>query len=322
MSRYDSRPCEHMDCKNFIPSCAKVCRYCRRGVTPTTEVKGSNRFGIPRDIPSEIAKQVRSDCGFGCVVCGELLVHYDHFEPEFKHLEEEHNAQGIALLCPLHHAQRSGKTPVLSRKTMRKLRNEPFCKQQTSSLASNHFFALPGPSGIRLATTSVFKSKTKILVNGKPMIWFEIPENGALFQPIMFGLEIQNEDKTVLLAIEDNILKIIPPNGIDIKCEASTVTIWKDRKIILRMSREESTILNRSLQVELANLLGDHWESISSKISQDDLKVLRIERADIWFNGKHIEIKDDFVKVDGVVRFSGEIIITGSSADAGAEINL
>ncbi|MEJ7601434.1 MAG: hypothetical protein WKG01_26255 [Kofleriaceae bacterium] len=43
-------------------------------------------------------RQVRQECGFGCVLFGRLPFKYDHFDPEWAEATE-HRAEGIALLC-------------------------------------------------------------------------------------------------------------------------------------------------------------------------------------------------------------------------------
>ena len=71
-----------------------------------------NDHELSREIPSEIKREVRKRCGFGCVVCGSAIYEYEHFDPEFKDAKE-HIADGIALLCPTDHRRKEKK--LLSR---------------------------------------------------------------------------------------------------------------------------------------------------------------------------------------------------------------
>ena len=61
-----------------------------------------NKHGLARDIPEDIKRQVRRECGNGCVLCGILPYDYEHFDPPFVDAKE-HRAEGIALLCDRHH---------------------------------------------------------------------------------------------------------------------------------------------------------------------------------------------------------------------------
>lgn len=67
---------------------------------------GANAHGLDRAIPAHVKRQVRQECGFGCVICGRLPYEYDHFDPEFTDAKE-HRAEGIALLCSRHHSDRT-----------------------------------------------------------------------------------------------------------------------------------------------------------------------------------------------------------------------
>lgn len=56
-------------------------------------------------IPEEIKRRVRQRCGFGCVLCGNPIIDYDHmhgFDPAKGHIEKE-----LTLLCPEHHRDKT-----------------------------------------------------------------------------------------------------------------------------------------------------------------------------------------------------------------------
>lgn len=61
-----------------------------------------NQHGLTRHIPEEVKRTVRQECGFGCVICGAGIYHYEHVLPEFKDAHS-HEPANIALLCASHH---------------------------------------------------------------------------------------------------------------------------------------------------------------------------------------------------------------------------
>ncbi|MHA0034704.1 hypothetical protein [Deinococcus sp. PESE-13] len=63
----------------------------------------TNRYGLSRNIPEDVKRQVRQRCGFGCVVCGLALTDYEHVDPTFSEAKF-HDPEAIVLLCPTHHA--------------------------------------------------------------------------------------------------------------------------------------------------------------------------------------------------------------------------
>jgi hypothetical protein len=71
-----------------------------------SELQMVNQFGLSRDIPEEIKRIVRKECGFGCVTCGRPVAQYDHFDPPFADARE-HKAAGIALVCGACHDKRT-----------------------------------------------------------------------------------------------------------------------------------------------------------------------------------------------------------------------
>jgi hypothetical protein len=64
----------------------------------------TNRQGLLRYIPDAVKRQVRQRCGFGCILCGNAIVQYEHVGPTFADASK-HEADGITLLGPTHHAE-------------------------------------------------------------------------------------------------------------------------------------------------------------------------------------------------------------------------
>lgn len=84
--------------------------------------KGGNKHGLSRYIPVAIQDAVRSQCGFGCAICGEIFVELHHFLPEY-HDATEHNPNGIIALCEKHHQMAGG--GEISLKDLKNFRTDP-----------------------------------------------------------------------------------------------------------------------------------------------------------------------------------------------------
>lgn len=85
-----------------------------------------NKFGLSRDIPSDIKRSVRQRCGFGCVICGGAVFDYEHFSPEFANARQ-HIADGITLLCPTCHAKKTRN--LLSDRRVREANSAPAARE-------------------------------------------------------------------------------------------------------------------------------------------------------------------------------------------------
>lgn len=61
-------------------------------------VAKKNKYGLGRDIPDAIQRQLRQEAGFGCVICGNAVYEYEHIDPPFAEAKE-HNPDNMAILC-------------------------------------------------------------------------------------------------------------------------------------------------------------------------------------------------------------------------------
>ena len=57
------------------------------------------------DIPEPLKRQIRQKCGFGCVICGIPVYHYDHLDDYSK--VKSHELENLVLLCPNHHQDKT-----------------------------------------------------------------------------------------------------------------------------------------------------------------------------------------------------------------------
>ncbi|HNT53935.1 MAG TPA: hypothetical protein PKG95_04435 [Anaerolineaceae bacterium] len=64
----------------------------------------ANRFGLSRDIPESVCREVRQQSGFGCVICAAAIIEYHHFNPPFSEAHI-HSPKGITALCPSCHTK-------------------------------------------------------------------------------------------------------------------------------------------------------------------------------------------------------------------------
>lgn len=60
----------------------------------------TNKYGRTDYIPASLKREIRKNCGFGCVNCGSPFYDYEHWNPPFEELDEEPSVDGITLCCP------------------------------------------------------------------------------------------------------------------------------------------------------------------------------------------------------------------------------
>lgn len=156
-----------------------------------------NRFGLSRDIPSSIKREVRKRDGFGCVVCGRAIYDYEHIDPEFSEAPA-HQADGIVLLCISCHGKKT--RGFLSKTTILKAKANPKCRQQGFSF--EEFDIGTDFPQIVLGALNARNVTTLIEINGNSILSIRPP----LFKnlPFRISAHLTDIDGTTVLKIEEN----------------------------------------------------------------------------------------------------------------------
>ena len=131
----------------------------------------NNKYVLSRNIPDPVKRTVRQRCGFGCVICGQAIAQYEHFNPSFAEAKE-HDPDGIVLLCGSCHDKvtrgfwSKGKVNLASQK--------PFCIRQGHALdafdiGANHPI-------VRMGSTTWINTTTILEVMGEKILCIDPPE--------------------------------------------------------------------------------------------------------------------------------------------------
>ena len=156
-----------------------------------------NQFGLSRDIPADVKRQVRKACGFGCVICGMSIVEYEHIDPEFKDARK-HEQRAIALLCPQCHAKVT--RGFLSKQSVKEAMLEPCAKRQGYS---NEFFDI-GKTQPKLIFGGVTLTNCAIPIEVSGVPLFEIKAGEEPGAPFRLSGTFHNSRGQPSLEIVDN----------------------------------------------------------------------------------------------------------------------
>jgi hypothetical protein len=188
----------------------------------------SNKFGLPREIPSPTKRTVRQECGFGCIFCGNAIYQYENIIPFSK--VQDHMPRDIALLCGSCHDEVTrgfrGKDEV------RKARSDPYRRSQDWPYSrvypnAEHFCVF-------LAGASFIDPRTVLRVLGCDLLSIQRPECDSA--PIRLSADFYDENQSRCLLIDDNEC-LFNPHSWDIKASGTTYTILSaPKKIALRIS--------------------------------------------------------------------------------------
>ena len=131
--------------------------------------KDRNKHGLTRYLSADLAREVRKRSDFGCLFCGDAIIVYDHFEPEFKDARR-HDPAGIVALCGTHHAKR-GSGEISVEMVKRKLAEND--SQQTISRTDFELNPLPE---IQIGKATMIGIRKIIEIDDEQILSFSPPE--------------------------------------------------------------------------------------------------------------------------------------------------
>lgn len=190
-----------------------------------------NKHGLSRDIRSDVKRNVRQRCGFGCVVCGLGIIQYEHIDPEF-HEAQQHEPEKIALLCPQCHAKVT--TRFWSKEKIKIAMSNPKCKSQ--GFTKEVFDFCGGHPILQFGGMTLKNCPIPIEVGGLPLFKIEKPEvNGGPFR--LSGIFCDNNGNQTLQIVENEW--VASTNNWDVEVSGGSIVIREaHKKIHLRLKVE------------------------------------------------------------------------------------
>lgn len=212
-----------------------------------------NQYGLSRNIPVALKRQISLAQGYGCAVCGGILGEYHHFDPEYRDCDV-HHFEGILFLCHKCHAEASnGTLPVES---IRKAKLNPFSRRKgvrqmncpalqfvpEFSIGSNRFINCR--SAIQVQDRAILKLSRNLfgdyLVNGvfhgrTSGEYLEILDNELIIRGQSVKIDRNKNVYTVSFGESDCITFSISERGLAIlsfKCKVGQVLISVSNNVL------------------------------------------------------------------------------------------
>ena len=183
----------------------------------------TNRHGLSRKIPADIAHEIRRRSKFGCIMCRCAIYQYEHIDPEFADARE-HNPNAICLLCGgCHDRVTRGR---LSKETVKakyfeiresKVIARPF---EELDLATNQISIVLGSATFEYA-------QCLLRINGEDVLTITPPKEGAAF-PTLNGIFCDRAGREIF-RITDNVWEG-PVEAWDVQISGNRLTIKADEK--------------------------------------------------------------------------------------------
>ncbi|MDQ1709869.1 MAG: hypothetical protein QOG49_1254 [Frankiaceae bacterium] len=179
-------------------------------------------------IPDPMKREVRQRCGFGCVLCGIPLYHYDHMV-DFA-IVQEHTAENLTLLCARHHDEKT--RGLLSADAIAAANADP-CNVREGRSAGLLLHYASGMPMVLLGgnyITSPTGSFRAVVVDDIPIVAFRIEDERILLDMTLF-----DEMNFPCLVIRDNELALAA-DLYDVELVGQVLTVRTDtRRILIEM---------------------------------------------------------------------------------------
>ncbi|MGE5620976.1 MAG: SEC-C metal-binding domain-containing protein [archaeon] len=262
----------------------------------------TNQYGLSRYIPSDVRRQIRKECGFGCVLCGSAVYEYEHISPEF-HEAKIHDPANIALLCSACHANVTRR--IWSKEKVFEARQNPYCLKHRESVF-NFDISKDSEYVIKIGHTLFANLESIIEIDDRVILSVKPPEaDGA---PFRISAMFFDRNNNCIALIEDNEWHG-QVDAFDIETQGTT---WKVRSALNNIDLCLRLEAPNCIVVEKINLLyngkrisgkeGDafYFETDkSSVILPDDNKKVTKAPFWTWVKGSLI-----YVGTDNIVKFT------------------
>jgi len=176
-----------------------------------------NQFGLTRDIPDPVKRQVRQACGFGCVVCGASIIEYEHVDPQFAEAKV-HDPARITILCPQCHAKVT--TGFLSRGTVIDAMRDPTCRRTGS--ASEFLDIGKEHPKVVFAGVTLTNCLMPVVARGLPLFMVQKAETAGA--PFMLSANFFNSQGQPSLQVVDNEWRVSEENW-DVEATGGKIVI-------------------------------------------------------------------------------------------------
>lgn len=161
-------------------------------------MKKINKYGLSRYIPVPVEETVRTECGFGCAICGEIFVELHHFYPEYFEAKT-HDPKCIVALCEKHH-QMAGSGEI-SLDEIKKFRKNPIALEQ--GFVRQDLFTNAEDPVIIIGSNVHIAKEFSIIGYTVPILWIGKPSKES---PLVINATFRDSNFSTLLAIRNNVI--------------------------------------------------------------------------------------------------------------------
>jgi hypothetical protein len=233
-----------------------------------------NVHGLSRTISESIKRQVRQECGFGCVICGLAIATYEHIDPPFNDAKE-HDPSKMAYLCgSCHHRVTNG---LWSKQKVMEARLDPWCIRY-HRCHDSFDISVPQPV-IWLGPNEIININKILRVDDHVILSIDPPEQPGA--PYSISGEFYDDSGNLLFIIDKNEW-VGSIDHWDIETVGRTITIRKGPgKIALRIT----ALPPKGIGIERADMFYQHTRVT---VNEYQAQFLTADEGGVTLRGRRV----------------------------------
>lgn len=198
----------------------------------------ANKYGLSRDIPAKVRREVRKRDGFGCIFCRVPIIDYEHVDPPYVDAKE-HKADSITLLCPTCHRKVTGNQ--ISKDLVKKAMANPAARQ-AGAVGDKIFFCDTHPT-VTLGGAKFVRCNIPLKYNEEDII--AINEEDGKY---LLNAKLWDSDGNQTLTIKNNEWQVSTDKIWDLTVIGNTINIHEGARspsLIIRVINNNEFIIER-----------------------------------------------------------------------------
>lgn len=187
-----------------------------------------NKYGLSRDIPTEVKLAIRQHAGFGCVICGLAVGQYEHIEPPFAEAHI-HDPECMTYLCGSCHDRVT--RGIWSKQKVLAARMAPWAV--VNGQCHDAFDVGIGNVAIWVGDITCINIHRIIEIDGVTLLELQPPASPRM--PYMISAKFFNDNGQLTLEIVENEWRGIRGNW-DIECVGQRIFVRSERgRLVLQI---------------------------------------------------------------------------------------
>lgn len=186
-------------------------------------------------IPADLQRRVRSHCGFGCVICGEMPTQIEHIDDYS--IVKRHDFENLVLLCLRHHGEVTARR--LSKSRVKQGQLQPYSISKNISKYSPEF-----SRQLSLDFGSVSLISNFGMTFFPFSIFGKVPITVKVSDKILISMKLYDRHGNLAISMVENVLDFRPSALWDVRITGTSIRVSYGERFSVMKLRLEGSVLS------------------------------------------------------------------------------